>query len=92
MIEIFDRATRRWVAIAENAHAVSEEKRINAVWYLYFSLPYQDPKRASPERRARRAPKEIRGRTERRALLGRKETRGRTVRPAQRPVKSPSPF
>lgn len=44
MIEIFDRTTRRRVAIAENAHAVSEEKRINSVWYLYFSLPYQDPK------------------------------------------------
>lgn len=44
MIEIFDRATRNRVAIAENAHAVSEEKRINAVWYLYFSLPYEDPK------------------------------------------------
>lgn len=44
MIEIFDRATRRRVAIAENAHAVSEGKRANAVWYLYFSLPYQDPK------------------------------------------------
>ena len=33
MIEIFDRARRR-VAIAENAHAVSEQQRINAVWYL----------------------------------------------------------
>lgn len=44
MIEIFDRATLRRVAIAENAHAVSEERRINAVGYLYFSLPYQDPK------------------------------------------------
>ena len=43
MIEIFDRALRR-VAIAENAHAVSEQQRINAVWYLYFSLPYSDPK------------------------------------------------
>lgn len=43
MIEIFDTARRR-VAIAENAHAISEQKRINAVWYLQFSLPYQDPK------------------------------------------------
>ena len=43
MIEIFDRSRRR-VAIAENAHAVSEQQRINAVWYLDFSLPYQDPK------------------------------------------------
>ncbi len=44
MIEIFDRATRRRVAIAENAHQISEEQRINAVWYLNFSLPYNDPK------------------------------------------------
>lgn len=44
MIEIFDRAIRKRVAIAENAYAISEERRINAVWYLNFSLPYQDPK------------------------------------------------
>ena len=43
MIEIFDKQRRR-VAIAENAHAISEQKRINAVWYFYFSLPYKDPK------------------------------------------------
>ena len=43
MIEIFDKSRRR-VAIAENAHAISEQQRINAVWYLYFSLPYKDPK------------------------------------------------
>ena len=43
MIEIFDKSRRR-IAIAENAHAISEQKRINAVWYLYFSLPYKDPK------------------------------------------------
>lgn len=43
MIEIFDTARRR-VAIAENAHAISEQQRINAIWYLNFSLPYQDPK------------------------------------------------
>ena len=43
MIEIFDKQRRR-VAIAENAHAISEQERINAVWYLYFSLPYKDPK------------------------------------------------
>ena len=43
MIEIFDRQRRR-VAIAENAHGISEQKRINSVWYLYFSLPYKDPK------------------------------------------------
>lgn len=43
MIEIFDKSRRR-VAIAENAHAISEQERINAVWYFYFSLPYKDPK------------------------------------------------
>lgn len=43
MIEIFDK-TRRRVAIAENAYAISEAQRINAVWYFYFSLPYDDPK------------------------------------------------
>mgnify|MGYP001058871979 CR=1 FL=1 len=43
MIEIFDKPRRR-VAIAENAHAISEQERINAVWYFYFSLPYKDPK------------------------------------------------
>ncbi len=43
MIEVFD-ASRRRVAILENAYGVSEQQRINAVWYLYFSLPYKDPK------------------------------------------------
>ena len=43
MIEIFDRSRRR-VAIAENAHSISEQERINSVWYMYFSLPYKDPK------------------------------------------------
>lgn len=43
MIEIFDRDRRR-VAIAENAHAVSETEKLNALWYFYFSLPYGDPK------------------------------------------------
>ena len=43
MIEIFDRSRKR-VAIAENAHGISEQQRINSVWYLYFSLPYNDPK------------------------------------------------
>ena len=38
MIEIFDRNRRR-VAIAENAHAVSETQKINSVGYFYFSLP-----------------------------------------------------
>lgn len=44
MIEVFDRVTRRRTAILENAHAISENKRINAVNYLNFSLPDQDPK------------------------------------------------
>ena len=43
MIEIFDRSRKR-VAIAENAHGISEQQRINSIGYLYFSLPYQDPK------------------------------------------------
>ena len=45
MIEIFDK-TRRRVAIAENAYRISEQQRINSVWYLYFSLPYKDQKNA----------------------------------------------
>lgn len=45
MIEIFDRQRRR-VAIAENAHTISEQQRINAVWYLHFSLPFKAPKNA----------------------------------------------
>ena len=44
MTEVFDRASRRRVAVLENAHSVSEERRINAVWYLRFSLPWDDPK------------------------------------------------
>lgn len=43
MIEIFDKSRQR-IAIAENAHRISEQRRINSVWYLYFSLPYKDPK------------------------------------------------
>ncbi len=43
MIEIFDK-TRRRVAIAENAYAVSEQQKMNAVWHLTFSLPMRDPK------------------------------------------------
>lgn len=43
MIEIFDRQRRR-VAIAENAHSVSEQQRINSIWHLNFSLPYKDLK------------------------------------------------
>lgn len=44
MTEVFDRATRRRVAILENAFNVAEEQRINAVWTLRFSLPWDDPK------------------------------------------------
>lgn len=43
MLEIFDRGLHR-VAIAENAHAVTEDQKINTLWYLNFSLPYSDPK------------------------------------------------
>ena len=46
MIELFDRVTRRRMAILENAYAVSEQQRINALWYLSFSLPAPDPKNA----------------------------------------------
>lgn len=44
MMEVFDRASRRRVAILENAYAVSEQQRMNAVWHLNFSLPCRDPK------------------------------------------------
>lgn len=44
MIEVFDRTTRRRTAILENAHAILENERINAVNYLSFSLPDQDQK------------------------------------------------
>lgn len=43
MIEIFDKNRRR-IAIAENAYGVSEDQKINALWYLHFSLPYDDSK------------------------------------------------
>lgn len=43
MLEIFDRARKR-VAIAEHAHNVREERKINSIWYLYFSLPVDDSK------------------------------------------------
>lgn len=43
MIEIFDNALRR-VAIAENAYDITEDQKINAIWYLSFSLPFDDPK------------------------------------------------
>lgn len=44
MIEVFDRDRRR-VAILENAYQIREEQKINALWYFYFSLPYNDNKR-----------------------------------------------
>lgn len=43
MLEIFDKSRRR-IAIAENASQLSEERRINSIWYLHFALPYSDPK------------------------------------------------
>ncbi len=43
MLEIFDKNRRR-IAIAENAYEVSEDQKINALWYLYFSLPFDDSK------------------------------------------------
>lgn len=43
MIEVFDRSRRR-VAILENAHGASEQQRINSIWYLTFSLPWNDQK------------------------------------------------
>ena len=45
MLEIFDKNRRR-IAIAENAYDVSEDQKINALWYLYFSLPFDDSKNA----------------------------------------------
>lgn len=44
MMELFDRASRKRIAILENAYSVTEEQRINALWYLNFSLPYNDEK------------------------------------------------
>lgn len=43
MLEIFDKDRRR-VAIAENVHSAGEERKINSVWYLHFSLPFDDSK------------------------------------------------
>ena len=39
MLEIFDKSRKR-IAIAENASGVEEERKINSLWYLTFSLPY----------------------------------------------------
>ena len=43
MLEIFDKNRRR-VAIAEKACKKEEEQRINSIWFLQFSLPYNDSK------------------------------------------------
>lgn len=43
MLEIFDKSRKR-IAIAENASGVEEERKINSLWYLTFSLPYNDAK------------------------------------------------
>lgn len=43
MLEIYNRDRQR-VAILENAYDVREDQRINALWYLYFSLPVDDSK------------------------------------------------
>lgn len=43
MLEIFDRSRRR-VAIAENAHGVAEDLKLNGISYLSFCLPFGDPK------------------------------------------------
>lgn len=43
MLEIFDKSRKR-IAIAENAYDVVEDQKINALWYLSFSLPFDDSK------------------------------------------------
>jgi len=45
MLEVFDRS-RTKVAVLQNAFSISEEKRINAIDHLSFSLPDNDPKNA----------------------------------------------
>ena len=45
MVEIFDKSRRR-IAIAENAYDIVEDQKINALWYLSFSLPFDDSKNA----------------------------------------------
>ena len=45
MVEIFDKARKR-IAIAENAYDIVEDQKINALWYLSFSLPFDDSKNA----------------------------------------------
>lgn len=44
MLEVFDLALKR-VAILENAFDIADDKRINALSYLSFSMPIDDPKR-----------------------------------------------
>lgn len=43
MLEVFDRNRQR-VAILENAYGVTEDQKINSLWYLEFTLPEDDPK------------------------------------------------
>lgn len=43
MLEVFDLERKR-VAILENAYAIEENKKLNSLWYLKFSLPEGDPK------------------------------------------------
>ena len=45
MLEIFDKSRKR-IAIAENAYDIVEDQKINALWYLSFSLPFDDSKNA----------------------------------------------
>ena len=42
MLEVFDRNRQR-VAILENAYGVKEDQKINALWYLDFTLPENRP-------------------------------------------------
>lgn len=44
MLEVFDRATRNKVAILQNAKDISEDKKLNSIDYLSFTLPSNDPK------------------------------------------------
>lgn len=43
MLDVYNKQ-RQKVAILQNALSIREEQNINAVSYLYFSLPYDDPK------------------------------------------------
>lgn len=46
MLEVFDRLIRQRVAICENAFAIEEDRQLNALWMLRFSIPADDPKAA----------------------------------------------